>query len=218
MSIDNLYQKEKDFFEEKGFGVKLGFGKKPALVVVDIIRAFTDPKKLLGTDMAEVIEQTNKVIDACRQAGAPIYFTTTGYHDESLSDGGVWVLKLKKGASDLRLGTSNVEQDPRLHYVPEDDVIVKKYASCFFGTDLTSRLVSRGCDTVLIVGATTSGCVRATAVDAVQSGFRPIVIEEAVADRSETAHKQSLFDIEAKYGDVVSVEDVQNYLKAFSNV
>ena len=93
---------------------------------------------------------------------------------------------------------------PRLDVRDGDSLLVKKYASCFFGTDLVARLVSRGVDTLVITGCTTSGCVRATAVDALQTGLRPMVVREAVGDRSVAAHEQSLFDLEAKYADVVS--------------
>jgi nicotinamidase-related amidase len=92
--------------------------------------------------------------------------------------------------------------------------LVKKYASCFFGTDLVSRLLVRQVDTLIITGCTTSGCVRASAVDACQIGFRPMVVREAVGDRSQAAHEQSLFDLNAKYADVVSLEETLNYLSA----
>lgn len=203
---------DEEFFRQRGFGLKIGFGKRPALVIVDIIQAFTDPDMPLGSAMDDEIVEANRVIDACRKAGAPIIFTTTAYDDAGLKDGGVWVLK-QKGAATLRSGTPAVELDKRLHYQEGDSLLVKKYASCFFGTDLLSRLVAHGCDTVLIVGATTSGCVRGTAVDAVQNGFRPIVIKEAVADRSKAAHEQSLFDLEAKYCDVVPISEVLEYLE-----
>lgn len=112
----------------------------------------------------------------------------------------------------LREGMPEVEVDPSLGRLPEEPVIAKKYASSFFGTDLLSRLNSLRVDTLLIAGCTTSGCVRATAVDAVQNGFRPMVVREAVGDRSQAAHDQSLFDLNAKYADVVGVEDALGYL------
>jgi nicotinamidase-related amidase len=96
---------------------------------------------------------------------------------------------------------------------PSDSLLVKKYASCFFGTDLVPRLLSRQVDTLIITGCTTSGCVRATAVDAVQTGLRPMVVREAVGDRSAAAHAQSLFDLDAKYADVVSLEETLHYLR-----
>jgi maleamate amidohydrolase len=202
---------DKEFFRQRGFGQILGFGKQPALIVVDIIRGFTDPAMPLGANLDAEIDVINKLIDASRAAGAPIFFTTTSYDDAGLKDGGVWVLK-QKGAATLRSGTPAVELDPRLHHVQGDSLLVKKYASCFFGTDLLSRLVAHGIDTVLIAGCTTSGCVRGTAVDAVQNGFRPMVVREAVGDRSKAAHEQSLFDLHAKYCDVVGIDEALNYL------
>lgn len=203
---------DEEFFRERGFGRTIGFGRRPALIVVDIINAFTDADMPLGSNMDDQIVATNQLIDASRKAGAPIFFTTTAYDDAGLKDGGVWVLK-QSGAATLRSGTPAVELDARLHYKAGDSVLVKKYASCFFGTDLLSRLVASGADTVLIAGCTTSGCVRGTAVDAVQNGFRPIVVREAVGDRSVAAHEQSLFDLQAKYCDVVGLYDTLDYLE-----
>ena len=113
----------------------------------------------------------------------------------------------------LKAGTDGVEVDPRLDVRPTDSLLVKKYASCFFGTDLVARLMSRQVDTLIITGCTTSGCVRATAVDAVQTGLRPMVVREAVGDRSAAAHEQSLFDLNAKYADVVSLDETLQYLR-----
>ena len=211
--MQNQTISDEEFFRQRGFGQIMGFGKHPALVVVDIIQAFTDPDMPLGSSMDDEIVVTNQLIDACRAAGAPIFFTTTSYDDAGLKDGGVWVLK-QTGAATLRSGTTAVELDPRLNYIKGEALLVKKYASCFFGTDLLSRLVAHGVDTVIIAGCTTSGCVRGTAVDAVQNGFRPMVVREAVSDRSRAAHEQSLFDLQAKYCDVVSLDETLDYLGA----
>lgn len=116
----------------------------------------------------------------------------------------------------LRAGTPAVELDPRLQRLPGEGWLTKKYASCFFATDLASRLVSAGVDTLLLAGCTTSGCVRATTVNALQSGFRPMVVRECVGDRSQMAHDQSLFDLQAKYADVVSLEEVAHYLETMA--
>ena len=118
-----------------------------------------------------------------------------------------------KGTLTLKAGTSAVEVDKRLDMRPTDSLLVKKYASCFFGTDLVPRLMNQRVDTLIITGCTTSGCVRATAVDAVQSGFRPMVVREAVGDRSAAAHEQSLFDLNAKYADVVGLDETLQYMK-----
>ena len=106
-----------------------------------------------------------------------------------------------------------MELDPRLERRADEAIILKKYASAFFGTDFITRLNTRRVDTLLITGCTTSGCVRASAVDAVQYGLRPMVIREAVGDRAEAAHRQSLFDLEQKYADVVSVDEVVAYVQ-----
>ncbi|MDB5794589.1 MAG: N-carbamoylsarcosine amidase [Noviherbaspirillum sp.] len=210
--LQNAPKTDEEFFKERGFGQTMGFGKRPGLVVVDLICGFTDPEMPLGANLDSQVEVTNQLIAACRQADAPIFFTTTSYDDASLKDGGIWTLK-QKGAATLRTGTPAVALDPRLHREPSDSLLVKKYASCFFGTDLLSRLVAHGIDTVIITGCTTSGCVRGTAVDAVQYGIRPMVVREAVGDRSKAAHDQSLFDLQAKYCDVIGTDEALDYLR-----
>jgi nicotinamidase-related amidase len=199
------------FFRERGFGLPIGFGKHPAILSVDFINAFTDSSMPLGSDLTREIAAARQVLDAGRMAETPIVHTTVSYDDESLADAGVWALK-QAGATTLRSGTPAVEVDARIGIRTGEQVLVKKYASAFFGTDLVARLISRGVDTLIIVGCTTSGCVRASAVDAVQNGFRPIVVREAVGDRSSSAHRQALFDLEQKYADVVDVDDVVSYL------
>src|SRR5206468_6818560 len=135
-------------------------------------------------------------------------------HD--LKDAALWAIKMK-GTLTLKAGTEAVKIDPRLDMQPSDSLLVKKYASCFFGTDLVPRLNNQRIDTLIITGCTTSGCVRATAVDAVQNGFRPMVVREAVGDRSVAAHEQSLFDLHSRYADVVSVDETLEYLSSVKN-
>ncbi|MED4602072.1 isochorismatase family protein [Paenibacillus validus] len=205
---------EETFFKEKGFGQRIGFGQRPAIVVVDFIKAFTDyrnPDLVLAANVDKQLLQTNRLIDASRLLRIPVIFTTVSY-DDNLKDAGIWALK-QSGLVTLRSGTDVVAVDSTLHREPGDTIIVKKYASSFFGTDLVSRLVSQQVDTVILTGCTTSGCIRATAVDAISYGFRPMIVEEAVGDRSEAAHKQSLFDLQAKYADVVSIETVLSYFQ-----
>ena len=182
-------QEMAEFFTARGFGVPLGFGETPALLVIDFLRGFTDPAMPLGSNLDAQIAETVRLLGAAREAGIPVYYTTVWYEEKDLRDGGVWVKKQWKGASTLVVGTPAVELDPRLGRRPDEPIIVKKYASAFFGTDLVSRLNARRIDTVIIVGCTTSGCVRATAVDAVQYGFRPMVVSEAVGDRATLAHE-----------------------------
>ena len=203
---------DEEFFAERGFGMRIGFGEKPAVIVIDVINAFTDPDMMLGANLDDEIAKTNQVLDAAHERGAPVIFTTVMYEDKDFKDAGIWALK-QKGVITLKTGTPEVEVDARLHQGPDDSLLSKKYASCFYGTDLVSRLLAHNVDTLIITGCTTSGCVRATAVDACQVGFRPMVVREAVGDRSQAAHDQSLFDLNAKYADVVSTDEVVQYLQ-----
>jgi maleamate amidohydrolase len=201
-----------DLFKERGFGLKIGFGERPALIVIDMLKAFTDPKMMLGANLDNEIEAIKPLLAIAHERDIPVIFSTVIYNDADLKDAGIWALKMK-GVATLRGDSDGVEVDPRLDFRKTDSLLVKKYASCFFGTDLVSRLTSRRVDTLIIVGCTTSGCVRATAVDAVQTGLRPMVVREAVGDRSASAHEQSLFDLNAKYADVVSLEETLQYLR-----
>lgn len=204
---------EPEFFRQRGFGKRIGFGHRPALLVIDLIKAFTDPGRPLGADLGREIAAANRLIAACRIGRVPVLFATVRYDDPDLADAGIWSIKVS-ALSTLRASGDGSDIDIRLDRAPGDTILLKKYASCFFGTDLVSRLNSMGCDTVVMAGCTTSGCVRATAVDACQNGYRPMVVREAVGDRSERAHEQSLFDLEAKYADVVSLSETEASLRA----
>lgn len=203
------------FFAERGFGLRIGFGLRPTLLVVDMLKAFTNPEMPLGSDLADELAAVRQLLSATRKGEWPVLFSTVQYEDSDLKDAGIWALK-QKGVASLRAGTPGVEVDPSLERREEEGLLQKKYASCFFGTDLVSRLNANRSDTLLIAGCTTSGCVRATAVDACQMGFRPMVVREAVGDRSAAAHEQSLFDLDAKYADVVSVDETLQYLASLS--
>ena len=201
-----------EFFHERGFGFPIGFGARPVLLVVDLTKGFTDANRPLGADLTTQIRATNALLDIAHQKDIQVIFTSVRYDDAQLRDAGVWALK-QKGTASLMAAGDGHEVDPRLAMGARDALIYKKYASCFFGTDLVSRLVSARADTLIIVGTSTSGCVRASAVDACQNGFRPMVVREAVGDRSVAAHDQSLFDLQAKYADVVSLEATLAYLR-----
>lgn len=200
-------------YADRGFGRPVGYGQQPAIVAIDLIRAFTDPSSPLGADLSQQLDSTRALIEAARVAGAPVYYTTVSYDQADLADAGTWALKIEP-LTVLRAGTPEVEIDPALGRLEGEAVITKKYASAFFGTDLLARLRAESIDTLVITGCTTSGCVRATAVDAIQNGLRPIVPIETVGDRSKAAHRQSLDDLSAKYADVVTVGDVLDYLAA----
>jgi len=203
---------DREFFQARGFGVRIGFGERPALLVIDMIKGFTDPAMPLGAALDGEIEAQKPLIEAAHARDIPVIFSTVIYEEPDAKDAGIWGLKVR-GSNTLAAGSEAVKVDPRLPMQAGDLLLAKKYASCFFGTDLVPRLNHRRVDTLIITGCTTSGCVRATAVDAVQNGFRPMVVREAVGDRSAAAHAQSLFDLDAKYADVVSLDETLQYLK-----
>jgi maleamate amidohydrolase len=201
--------------ERRGLTRVLGFGSTPAVLVVDFTRAFTEPGDAmpLAADFAAEIEATTKLLASARDAGVPVYYTAPIYDEPDLGDAGVWAEKVPATVT-LRAGTPGVELDPRLGRRDDEALVAKKYASAFFGTDLASRLTARGVDTILLCGCTTSGCVRASAVDGLQSGFRVMVVREAVGDRNPAAHRQSMLDMQAKYADIVTLEATVGYLAA----
>jgi maleamate amidohydrolase len=199
-------------FAERGFGRRIGFGRSPAIISIDFMYGFTDPSMPLGSDLDAEITAAGDVLAAGRATGVPIIHTIVRYDEDGMADAGIWRIK-QAGAATLVAGSRAVELDERVGRQSGEQLLVKKYASPFFGTDLSSRLVSAGVDTVILLGCTTSGCVRAAAVDAVQSGFRPMVVTEAVGDRSARAHEQALFDLQQKYADVVSAAETLRYLR-----
>jgi maleamate amidohydrolase len=204
-------ERQKQHLRSIGFGQPLGIGRMPAIVVIDLIYAFTNPGSPQSAPLDQQIDATRTLLHAARARSIPIFLTTIEY-DASFEEAGVFGRKTAMSLNHLVRGTDWVAIDDRLEVAESDQILVKKYPSCFFGTDLTSRLVTRGVDTLLIAGCTTSGCVRATAVDACSLGFRPIVVEEAVGDRAPISHLASLFDIDCKYGDVMKLAPVMHEL------
>ena len=204
------YAALREEFRARGLGGRIGFGSRPAILVVDFVRGFTDQRSPLAGDFGGQIEATNALLEVARDCGAPVIFSTVAY-DAELRDAGLWIRKIPSNRW-LVEGSEWVDVDERLGRRETEMVLVKKYASCFFGTDLVTRLLTQRVDTLVIVGCTTSGCVRATAVDACSYGFHTILVEEAVGDRAELAHQASLFDIDAKYGDVVGLTEAIDYL------
>lgn len=189
-------------------------GSWPAIVVVDLTRGFTEDTHPSGTDLTEVVAATSELIRAGRARGVPVVFTAISYTPaEAAGDAVTWLHKAP-GMRAMTEGGEAAALDPRLPRVAGDHLILKKGASAFSGTSLAALLTGLGCDTVLVHGATTSGCVRATAVDAVQAGFLVLVPRECVGDRAPGPHDANLFDIQAKYGDVIGLEDAVAYLSA----
>jgi nicotinamidase-related amidase len=198
-------------YRQKGLANHLGFGRCPAVLVIDFIGGFTDPDSPLGSDLDAEVSATAELLAVARRTGRDVFFTTTAY-DPEMTEAGLFVDKVPV-LEMLQRGSAAVQIDARLDRQPGESVVEKQYASAFFGTDLAATLHERGVDTLLLAGCTTSGCVRASAVDAMQHGFRPIVVEPCVGDRSTAQHRANLLDIQAKYGDVVGLARVLAYLE-----
>ena len=214
--IVSLTKEEEQKYKKAGFGQEIGFGERPALLVIDFMYVFTDPEMPFGSNMDKEVVSTARVLHLARQKGIPVIFTTMEYKEGCESELGIWVKKLPTLPL-LKPGSRLVEIDERVKPVTGEPVIIKKGPSAFFGTHLTSLLIRLGVDTLIITGCTTSGCIRATAVDALQYSFRPIVPRQCVADRATGPHEANLFDINQKYGDVVPVQRVIDFLKDLPN-
>jgi len=203
-----------EVYGRAGFGRRVVRGDRPAVVVVDLTNGFTDAGQPTGADLDDVVAHTRRLIDAAREAAIPVVFTTIAF-DRARLGASAWLRKAT-GTRALVEGSPLVEVDARLQKRADEVLVTKHGASAFFGTDLSAILTSQDVDTVVITGATTSGCVRATAVDAVQSGFTVLVPRECVGDRARGPHEANLFDIDEKYGDVISVDDAVDYLQSRS--
>lgn len=203
-------EEAKRIYERARLGESVTMGSRPAVLVVDFSCGFTDPACPLGSDLSAEVEATRRLLDAAREKGLPVVFTTIGF-EPSLKDGGLWLQKVPS-LGELQMGGQWVEIDPRLEPRPDETVIVKKGASAFFGTNLASILIAQRVDSVILCGATTSGCIRATAIDLLQYGFPTMVPRECVGDRARAPHEANLFDIQAKYADVVSLEEALAYV------
>jgi len=205
-------EQAREVYKRARLGESVTLGERPAVLVVDFSCGFTDPECALGSDLTAEVEATKGLLDVARARGLPVIFTTIGF-EANRKDGALWLQKVPSLA-DLEVGEHWVDIDSRLERREDETVIVKKGASAFFGTNLTAILVSQGIDTVILCGATTSGCIRATAVDLLQNGFPTLVPRECVGDRAQAPHEANLFDIQAKYADVVTADDAIGYLES----
>lgn len=198
-------------YARAGFGDALAWGRRPALLVVDMVRAYVDPDSPLYAGVEDTVAPAARVIASAREAAVPVIYTEVVFQAGGL-DGGVFYRKVP--ALSVFCGRTPLGRIlPEL--APRDDelVITKQYASAFFGTSLASTLTAAGIDTVVVMGYSTSGCVRASAVDAVQHGFVPVVVRDACGDRDPRPHDANLFDLNAKYADVVGSDEVVAYLQ-----
>ena len=205
-------EQTREIYERARLGQSVPLGTRPAVLVVDFSRGFTDPECTLGSDLTREVESTNRVLAVARERGIPVIFTTIGF-EPNLKDASLWLEKLP-ALGELIVGSEWVEIDPRLERREDETVVLKKGPSAFFGTNLPSILISQAVDTVVLCGATTSGCIRASAIDLLQYGYPTLVPRECVGDRAQGPHEANLVDIQAKYADVVSVEEALSYLES----
>ena len=211
-----------EFYKKAGIGIgSVGFGQRPVILTIDQQYAFTSSESKLGTQGASeevrnivdsMVENTRKLIDKSRQKNIPVIHTVVGYRND-YTDCGVFGIKVPSLPKICQLGTKMVEIDSRLNPQPNDYYIVKKMPSAFFGTDLIQLLTFLGIDTCLITGDSTSGCVRGTVVDSMSHGFRTILVEDCLGDRSPGPHKANLFDMITKYADVVRLKTAIKYIE-----
>lgn len=199
-------------YRASGLAGRLRPGQRPALIVVDLQVGFTDPECGPGFDLDKVVAGTAQLLEQARQAELPVYYTTIAF-TEAQAALSVWLLKMPV-LDELRAGSGSENIDHRVAPTPNESVVVKQTASAFAGTDLAELLRNEGVDTVLLCGATTSGCVRATAVDACALGFPAFVVRECVGDREQQPHDGALLDMDSKYADVVSLEDALEIIGA----
>tara|TARA_B100000676_G_C17921741_1_gene755875 strand:+ start:156 stop:824 length:669 start_codon:yes stop_codon:yes gene_type:complete len=200
-----------DIYEKQGLGARMGFGQNPALVIVDFINGFNDPDAFGGGNIQDAIDNTEKLLATARHLGLPIAYTVHCYSEDGAEDG-VFNLKMPKLREGLVRGTHATQVVDQLEPRSGERVVEKHFPSAFFGTDLAGWLAMRQVDTAIVTGCTTSGCVRATVVDSMGNGFRPIVPKECVGDRAAGPHEANLFDMDQKYADVMPLSEVLDEL------
>ncbi|MGY3348668.1 N-carbamoylsarcosine amidohydrolase [Serratia marcescens] len=194
------------------WGQRIGFGRRPALLAIDFMQAYTtEGAPLFAPGVVSAVEESRELLACARRTGIPVIHTHIRYHAGHFADGGLWVKKAPV-MKDMVEGNPLAAFCPPVAPLADEVVLSKQYASAFFGTALAPLLVAQGIDTLLMIGCSTSGCIRASAVDAVQHGFRAMVVRECVGDRHPGPHEANLFDIDSKYGDVVHKQEALDYL------
>lgn len=211
-SLDNATLREQ--YRRAGFGGRVGWGDHVAVLVIDLavgwtVRSAGGP----GSDLSNIVQTTRQLLAVARATSTPVWFTTMGYDRADVSEARILSRKVPHCSALLR-GTEAVMLAPELCRRPDEPLIEKPRSSAFFGTQLLGDLVERRVDTVVVAGCSTSGCIRATCESAFNYNFHVIVPYEAVGDRSPTAHQAALFDIDARFGDVVSLAHALRRLQA----
>ncbi|MGI9504128.1 MAG: isochorismatase family protein [Geminicoccaceae bacterium] len=199
-------------YKKQEMGRPISLGARPALLVVDFVNGFLDPEMFGGGNVVEAAQNTKPVMEQFRACGSPIAYTRIVYAEDG-SDCGVWCEKAPR-LKELTNSSAHSHIADFLSPEPGDIVIQKTQASAFFGTALSSILRSHFVDTLFVTGATTSGCVRASVVDALSLNFRPVVLADCVGDRAMGPHQANLFDMEQKYANVISSNEALKTLQA----
>ena len=218
-ALEIIFAADSEIYQSRGFQRRIGYGRRPALLNIDLANAWTRPDHAFScNDMDVIIPSVQALLEAARAKRVPIIYTSTAYNvtEGPNSDMGLWHLKIP--AEVLQLGKRDVEIDERIAPEADEQVIIKKRASAFHGTYLAGYLHALGVDTLIVTGVTMAGCVRHSVEDAIAEGFRPIVVREAVGDRVPGVVEWNLFDIDAKFGDVEPLESVLDYLHGLEPV
>jgi maleamate amidohydrolase len=210
-------QELRDWYVTRGFGGRVGFGERPAVLAIDVARGWLDPDVDLGSEQSAVLDAIVDVLGVARDVEIPIFFTTMGFREDAADAGEVYLKKLSLTHTQVR-DSKAMELHPVLERRPEERVIVKPRASAFFGTNLLAQLISLGVDTTIVIGLSTSGCIRATCESAFNYGYHTIIPQETVGDRCRSAHEAALFDIDARLADVMPLAEVTEEMRRLGRV
>ena len=214
--LERAFAEARKIYKERGFQRRMGFGKAPAITTVDMAKAWmTDGHPFTCNNNNEVAAESLKVLEAARAAGVPIFHTTTGFTGKEQWDLPRWDEKIPLHTLDI--DSEWMDIDPKLKPRPEEPVIHKKFASNFFGTHLDQILTKLGVDTLIVMGATASACVRHTVMDSTGYGYKTIVPEGTIGDRVPGVVEWNMFDMDAKFADVLPVNEVVEYLNGIDS-